>query len=94
MSTNRWQKESTVPRKDLTDYKYGFAALDGELHVLSCRKTFDIMENLKPRVQEKVGALYIQVYNPKKRRWRSLRTRSPVKCSLNFESAVMCTIRV
>ncbi|KAL5702019.1 hypothetical protein ACHQM5_027290 [Ranunculus cassubicifolius] len=94
MSTNRWQKESTVPRKGLTDNKYGFAALDGELHVLSCRKTADIMENLKPRVQEKVGALYIQVYNPKKRRWRSLRTKPPVKCSLNFESAVMCTIRV
>ncbi|XP_043693477.1 F-box/kelch-repeat protein OR23 [Telopea speciosissima] len=94
ISLNRWRKESSVPRKAALGSSFGFVALDGELHVMST--SVDSVEIRNPRLQKRASTLYvqIQIYHPKRRTWRFMTTRPPLQCSLNFKTAVMCTVRL
>ncbi|KAF8392247.1 hypothetical protein HHK36_022589 [Tetracentron sinense] len=93
LTLNRWQKESSIPRKTHTDSSYGFVALDGELHVMSFLNGIDSTEIRRTR-QKRVASLFIQIYHPTKRTWRYLTTKSPFQSPLDFKTAVMCTIRL
>lgn len=93
MGSNRWCEESYVPRKTASNSSCGFVVLDGELHVISLLKAVESMKTTRRLRQNKMaGTLYIQIYHPKRKTWRSLTTKSPFHYSLDFNTAVMCTI--
>ncbi|KAJ4954470.1 hypothetical protein NE237_011253 [Protea cynaroides] len=92
ISWNRWRKVTSVPRKATPGSSFGFVALDGELHVMST--SVDSVEIQKFQRHKKTGTLFVQIYHPKRRTWRFMTTKPPLQCSLNFKSAVMCTMRL
>lgn len=94
MASNRWCEESHVPRKAPSDSSFGFVVLDGELHVISLLKAVRSAETRRLRHHKKPGTLYIQIYNPKRKSWRSLITKPPFQDPLDFNTAVICTIRL
>ncbi|KAG6606389.1 F-box/kelch-repeat protein OR23, partial [Cucurbita argyrosperma subsp. sororia] len=93
MTSNRWVEESRVPRKTPFNSSYGFVALNGELYVISFLKT-ESAEARRLRHHKKGGSLYMQIYDPVKKTWRSLITRSPFQHPMDFDTAAMCTIRI
>lgn len=92
MAFNRWQKESEVPRKARPSF--GFVALNGELHVLNLLKGVDQTETRRPRHHKRSAMLYVQIYHPVKKTWRSLITKPPCNDPLDFRTAVLCTVRL
>ncbi|KAL6271487.1 hypothetical protein ACE6H2_028398 [Prunus campanulata] len=94
MASNRWFKESRIPRKAPCNSLFGFVVLDGELHAITLLKAVETTETRRSRLHKRAGTLYIQIYNPKKKKWRSLITKSPFHYSLDFNTAVMSTIRL
>ncbi|XP_057965061.1 F-box/kelch-repeat protein OR23 [Malania oleifera] len=94
MASNTWTKESCVPRKGPIDSEFGFVVLDGELHVMTLLNGADSVETRRPRHQKKSATLFIQIYHPGKKTWRSLITKPPFHYLFDFKSAVMCTIRI
>lgn len=94
MASNRWFKESRIPRKAPCNSLFGFVVLDGELHAITLLKAVETTETRRSRLHKRAGTLYIQIYNPKKKTWRSLITKSPFHYSLDFNTAVMSTIRL
>ncbi|KAJ8749452.1 hypothetical protein K2173_025647 [Erythroxylum novogranatense] len=94
MAANSWDRESSVPRKAPFHSSFGFVALDGELHVMSLLKAVDHIETRRSRQLKRAGTLFIQIYNPRQKSWRSLITKPPFHCPLDFNTAVMCTIQL
>ncbi|KAK2970163.1 hypothetical protein RJ640_019631 [Escallonia rubra] len=94
MASNRWWKETSLPRKAMKDSSTGFFALDGELNVVTLMSGIDSAENRKSRQQKKLSTLYMQIYNPSKKTWRSLITKPPFHQPLDLKTAVMCSIRL
>lgn len=94
MASNSWQRESIVPRKAPRNSSCGFAVLDGELHVMTFLRGDDLVKTRRSRQQKRGGTLFIQIYHPKKKTWRSLVTRPPFYHLLDFKTAIMCTIRL
>ncbi|KAK4441605.1 F-box/kelch-repeat protein OR23 [Sesamum alatum] len=94
MTSNRWAKESCVPRKASDDASVGFVALDGELHLLTLLSVYDSADGRRPRQHKRPTTLLIQIYHPRKRTWRSLIAKPPFHQPLDFRTAVMCTIRL
>ncbi|KAK6937826.1 Kelch repeat type 1 [Dillenia turbinata] len=94
MSSNRWQKDSDVPRKAPNDSSFGFVALDGELYVMTLLSGADSAEARRSRLQKRGPMMLIQIYHPGRRAWRSLVTKLPFHYALDFRTAVTCTIRL
>ncbi|KAL0437384.1 UNVERIFIED_CONTAM: F-box/kelch-repeat protein OR23 [Sesamum radiatum] len=94
MTSNRWAKESCVPRKASDDASVGFVALDGELHLLTLLSVNDSTDGRRLRQHKRPTTLLIQIYHPRKRTWRSLIAKPPFHQPLDFRTAVMCTIRL
>lgn len=94
MASNRWWKETSLPRKTTDDASIGFVAMDGELHVVSLLSGIDSTEPRRSRQHKKSSTLFIQIYHPRKKTWRSLTTKPPFHHPLDFKTAVMCTIRL
>ncbi|KAG5250507.1 F-BOX/KELCH-REPEAT PROTEIN OR23 [Salix viminalis] len=94
MASNSWQKESIVPRKAPCNSTCGFVVVGGELHVMTLLRGGDLVENRRSRRQKRGGTLFIQIYHPKKKTWRSLVTRPPISLSLDFKTAILCTIQL
>ncbi|OMO78430.1 hypothetical protein CCACVL1_14385 [Corchorus capsularis] len=94
MISNRWQKESGVPRRAPPESSYGFAVLKGELHVMTIVNAIDFTESRRSRQQKRVGTLFIQIYNPRTKTWRSLITKPPFQKPLDFSTTIMCTVRL
>lgn len=90
MASNRWRKESTIPRKAPKNASYGFVQLNGNLHVMMPVNTTD---GRKPR-QQRTPALFVQIYHPLNKTWRSLVTKLPFSQPIDFKTAVVCTIRL
>ncbi|KAL8138995.1 hypothetical protein V2J09_004996 [Rumex salicifolius] len=91
---NHWVKETSIPRQTFENLSYGFVALNGELHVLTLLHGLDSTDIRRSRLHRKGTVLYIQIYHPGNKTWRSLITKPPFYCSLDFRTAVMCTVRV
>lgn len=94
MLLNRWFKESTVPRQAQGELAFGFVSLQRELHVISLLQGVELSEIRRSRRRRRGTLLFMQIYNPRKKSWRSLVTRSPFHGPLDFKTAVMCTIHV
>ncbi|GER57781.1 kelch repeat-containing F-box family protein [Striga asiatica] len=94
MNSNSWVKETCVPRKASDDSSVGFAALDGELHLLSFFNVNDSTDGRRSRPHKRSTALLIQIYHPRKMSWRSVIAKPPFHEPLDFRTAVMCTIRL
>lgn len=94
MASNRWFKESTVPRKAQDGSQFGFVALQGELHVISLLQGVELSAIRRSRHRRRGTVLFMQIYDPRNKSWRSLVTRTPFQFPLDFRTAVMCTIRV
>lgn len=94
MTANRWRKESSVPTKAPGNSSFGFIALDGELYVMTLLNGNDLAETRRSRSFKRGGTLFVQVYCPRKKTWRSLVRKSPLHCPLDFRTAVMCTIHL
>ncbi|KAL2510787.1 F-box/kelch-repeat protein OR23 [Abeliophyllum distichum] len=94
MASNRWMKETSVPKKASDDLSVGFVALDGELHLLTLQNGNDSTKSRLSRQRKRSASLLIQIYHPRKRTWRSLVTKSPFHHPRDFKTAVMCTIRL
>ncbi|XP_030456575.1 F-box/kelch-repeat protein OR23 isoform X1 [Syzygium oleosum] len=94
MTANRWRKESSVPTKATGNTSFGFVALDGELYVVTLRNGNDLAETRRSRPFKRGGALFVQVYCPRKKTWRTLVAKSPLHCPLDFRNAVVCTIHL
>ncbi|KAL8192097.1 hypothetical protein R6Q57_028218 [Mikania cordata] len=93
-ASNRWKKETSIPKK-LTDVSsVGFFALNGQLHVMGTVSDGDATENHKSRQHKKSASLFLQIYYPQNRIWRTLITKPPFLQPLDFKTAVMCTIRL
>ena len=94
MASNRWWKESQVPKKAPHNSSFGFVVLDGELHVMTLLNAVDTTETRRKQHHKKAGKLYIQIYHPKTKTWRFLTTKSPFPRPLDFNAAVMCSVRL
>ncbi|KAL9227571.1 hypothetical protein vseg_003246 [Gypsophila vaccaria] len=92
MASNSWSKETTVPKKNQDGSSYGFVAIGGELYVMSLLAGVELAEVRRSRHRKRGTFLLMQIYNPKTKSWRSLVTRTPFQCPLDFKTAVMCTI--
>ncbi|XP_021890130.1 F-box/kelch-repeat protein OR23 [Carica papaya] len=94
MTSNCWQKESSVPRKIQHNKSVGFVVLNGELYVMSLLNGVDLTETRRGRQQKRAGTMLSQIYHPSKKTWRSLVTKSPFSNQLDFSTTVMCTIQL
>ncbi|KAK4758866.1 hypothetical protein SAY87_020167 [Trapa incisa] len=94
MASNRWLKESYLPRRTPPGSAHGFVVLDGELHVVSPLCAQDSAINRRSRTPKTAGNVLIQIYNPRRKLWRSLTTKLPFSNPLDLGSAVMCTIQI
>ncbi|GKU86303.1 hypothetical protein SLEP1_g843 [Rubroshorea leprosula] len=94
MDTNRWLKESRVPRANVYGGSFGFVVLNEELHVMTPVNGVDSTETRWSRQQKRVGTLFSQIYHPRKKTWRFLVTKPPFNEPLDFNTAVMCPIRL
>lgn len=94
MTCNRWMKETSVPKKTSDDGSVGFAALDGELHLITLLNANDSADGRRPRQHKRSATLVIQIYNPGKRSWRSVIAKPPFHQPIDFRTAVLCTIRL
>uniref|UniRef100_A0A5B7CGD3 Putative F-box domain, cyclin-like protein n=1 Tax=Davidia involucrata TaxID=16924 RepID=A0A5B7CGD3_DAVIN len=94
MTSNHWWKETSVPRKAPNDSSFGFVALDGELHVMALLNGVDSTETPRSRQHKRAVTLFIQIYHPGRKTWRSLISKAPFHHPLDFNTAVMCTIRL
>ncbi|KAI9119121.1 hypothetical protein K1719_009796 [Acacia pycnantha] len=93
MSLNRWLYESHVPRKAPHNSSFGFVALDGELYVLTHSSVVDMTEaRRRTRLHKRKGTLFIQIYNPKKKMWRSLVTKLPFNYPIDINNTVLSSI--
>lgn len=85
-----------MPREAPIHSVFGFTVSDGELVVITNHKkaiepVTDIM--WRPRQQiKKPEKLYIQMYNPRNKTWRSLIMKSPFNTPVDFNTAVMCNV--
>ncbi|KAI4301138.1 hypothetical protein L6164_034449 [Bauhinia variegata] len=91
VSSNRWIFESRVPRKAPHNSSFGFVALDRELYVMT-HLNVDLTETRRNRHHKKAGTLYIQIYHPKKKTWRSLSSKSPFNYPLDINTVVLSSI--
>lgn len=94
MTSNRWCKETTVPKRALDESSVGFVALNGELHVMATHNGASSVENRRLRRHKRSTSLFLQIYHPGKKIWRTLITKPPIKQPLDFNTAVMCTMRL
>lgn len=94
MASNRWCGESHVPRNRACNFTFGFVVLGGELYVIASMRTLDPPKIQRLRQHRRPGTLYIQIYNPKRKTWRTLITKSPFYPYLDFNSTVICSIRL
>ncbi|KAI3678834.1 hypothetical protein L6452_38138 [Arctium lappa] len=94
MTSNRWWKETSVPKRAADESSVGFVALDDELHVMALHNAADSTENRRSRRLKRPASLFLQIYHPEKKIWRTLITKPPFQQSLDFKTAVMCTIRL
>nr|XP_043621775.1 F-box/kelch-repeat protein OR23-like [Erigeron canadensis] len=94
MASNRWKKEASIPKKLTDESPAGFVALNGELYVMGSISGGDSTENRKSRQHKRSASLFLQIYHPQKMTWRTLITKLPFQHSLDFKTAVMCTIRL
>ncbi|ESW34511.1 hypothetical protein PHAVU_001G158600 [Phaseolus vulgaris] len=92
LSSNRWLYESRVPRKAPYNSSFGFVALAGELYVLTHLCVVDFSETRRSRQQKRAGTLFIQIYDPKNKTWRSLVSKSPFNYPIDINSAVLSSI--
>ncbi|XP_019424771.1 PREDICTED: F-box/kelch-repeat protein OR23 [Lupinus angustifolius] len=91
MPSNRWVYESRVPRKAPDSSPFGFVVVDRELYVLA-HHCVDLTETRRSKQHKRAGTMYIQIYNPKKKTWRSLVTKSPFNYPIDISSAVLSSI--
>ncbi|KAI3732626.1 hypothetical protein L1987_63833 [Smallanthus sonchifolius] len=94
MSSNCWWKETSLPKRALDESTVGFMALNGELHVMASHNGAGSVENRRLRRHKKLTSLYLQIYHPGKKIWRTLITKPPFQQPLDFKTTVMCTIRL
>ncbi|CAJ1902047.1 unnamed protein product [Sphenostylis stenocarpa] len=92
MSSNRWLYESRVPRKAPYNSSFGFVVLDGELYVVTHLCVVDFTETRRSRQQKRAGTMFIQIYDPKNKTWRSLVAKSPFNYPIDINSAVLSSI--
>lgn len=92
IASNRWKTESCLPRKVLTEEACGIVALYQKLYVIPGSSLTDSEFGRIPT--PKRASLVLQVYNPKKRTWRQVLTKPPIRRHLNFPWAAMCSIRL
>ncbi|KAL4558701.1 hypothetical protein LXL04_036902 [Taraxacum kok-saghyz] len=88
--SNRWWKETSVPKKANDDSSMGFTALNNELHVMAFYNGHDS----RLRRHKRSLSLFLQIYHPGNKTWRTLITKPPFQQHLDFKTAVMCTIRL
>ncbi|XP_076883511.1 F-box/kelch-repeat protein OR23-like [Bidens hawaiensis] len=93
-ASNRWKKETSIPKKLTDESSVGFVSLNGELHVMGYASGGDATENHKSRQLNRSGSLLLQIYHPQSMIWRTLITKTPFVQPLDFKTAVMCTIRL
>lgn len=92
IASNRWQREASLPRKVLAEEVCGIVALYQELYVIPGSSLTDLEFGRRPK--PKRASLVLQVYNPKKRTWRQVLTKPPIRNQLSFPWAAMCSIRL
>ncbi|KAL4571994.1 hypothetical protein LXL04_018762 [Taraxacum kok-saghyz] len=88
MNSNRWKKETTIPKKLTDESSVGFVALNGELNVIGS------LIDSKSKQNKKSSSLLLQIYHPQKMIWKTLITKPPFQQPLDLKNAVMCTIRL
>ncbi|KAG9142726.1 hypothetical protein Leryth_005483 [Lithospermum erythrorhizon] len=91
MNANRWFKETSVPRKVTDHSAVGCVALNGELHVITSLNSIDVAEGRRARNNKRSTALFLQMYHPRTKSWRSLVTKPPHP--FNLKNAVLCPVQ-
>lgn len=95
MSSNHWEYESRVPpKKAPLGSAFGIVVVSGEVYVLSHLYDDDFAETRRSRPYKKTGTMCFQIYNPKKKTWRTLVTKSPFTRHIDITSAVLSSIRL
>ncbi|XP_072978541.1 F-box/kelch-repeat protein OR23 [Typha angustifolia] len=92
-AVNRWLKESSLRRKIPASESCGFAAMNGELYVLTTAQPSPDISDLRKR-HKKRWRMEIQVYNPEKKKWRFLIANPPFQQPIDFKTTMLCTIRL
>ena len=92
MCCNRWVYECRVPRKAPYNSSFGFVVLAGELYVVTHLCVVDFSETRRSRQQKRAGTVFIQIYDPKNKSWRSLVSKSPFNYPIDINSAVFSSI--
>ncbi|KAH6798622.1 Galactose oxidase/kelch repeat superfamily protein [Perilla frutescens var. frutescens] len=92
--SNRWAKETYVPKKVSDDALVGFVAFDEELYLLTLLNVTESTDGRRSRQHKRSSTLLIQIYQPGKSRWRSVIVKPPFHQPLDFKTTVMCPIRL
>ncbi|KAL1550149.1 F-box/kelch-repeat protein or23 [Salvia divinorum] len=93
--SNRWAKETCVPKKVSDDASVGFVGLEEELYLLTLlNASASASESTRLRQHKRSSTLLMQIYNPGQSRWRSVVVKPPFHQSLDFRTTVMCPIRL
>ncbi|CAH9093685.1 unnamed protein product [Cuscuta europaea] len=92
-SPNRWLKETSLPKKSADDRPVGFVALDGELYVMTIINGTSASAH-SSRHHKRSPTLLAQIYDSKKKFWRSSSSKLPFHHSLDFSTAILCSIRL
>jgi hypothetical protein len=93
LSSTRWVYESCVPEKAPRGSAFGTVVVAGELYVLTHLYGDDFTEARRSRRSKKTGTMCFQIYNPKKKAWRTRVTKSPFACHVDIKNpAVLSSI--
>ncbi|KAL6006814.1 hypothetical protein ACLOJK_032309 [Asimina triloba] len=92
IASNVWRRETELLRKLPDGIECGFVSLGGELYVMFVLR-FDLQNQHAMRKQPERKTIFIQAYDPRKRTWRHMITKTPFCRPVDFKTTVMCTIR-
>ncbi|VFR02075.1 unnamed protein product [Cuscuta campestris] len=93
-SPNRWLKETSLPKKTADDKSVGFVGLDGELYVMTFLSGTSAAQSHTSRQHKSPSPILTQIYHPKKKSWRLFTSKPPFNHSLDFSTAILCSIHL
>lgn len=90
--SNTWLKETSLKKKIAHDESCGFAAMNGDLYVLTPMLKSDNSEFR--RAYKRRPTLEVQVYSPNNKKWRLFTAHPPLHRQVEFKSTTLCTIHI
>ncbi|KAJ4753475.1 Kelch repeat containing F-box protein family-like [Rhynchospora pubera] len=89
---NAWLKETSLKKKIADNESCGFAAMNGDLFVLTSVLKSDGSDFRRP--YKRRPTLEVQVYSTYKKKWKLFIAHPPMYQPIDFKSTILCTIQI